>query len=244
MEAVSDSPRPPTDLSGASALDLPGLLADHHRITEPGDQLSLVLPDVSPLARVHLSDVLTGAGFSGAPDAAPSLSVLTRQWTLPDTVGPAMRMLVCGLNPSPAAADAGVGFARPGNRFWPAALAAGLVTVDRDPDHALAHHGIGMTDMVKRTTRRADELTDDEYDEGLGRLTRLVTVFRPSVVCFVGLAGWRTVIDRRAQTGWQDDGVVGAPTYLMPSTSGLNASSRLEDFVDHLTEASRPVARC
>ena len=34
---------------------------------------------------------------------------------------------MCGLNPSLYAADAGVGFARPGNRFWPAALAAGIV---------------------------------------------------------------------------------------------------------------------
>ncbi len=49
-------------------------------------------------------------------------------------------------------ADAGVGFARPGNRYWPAALAAGLVTVDRDARHALVHHGIGMTDLVKRAT--------------------------------------------------------------------------------------------
>ena len=32
------------------------------------------------------------------------------------------------LNPSEHAADAGVGYVTPGNRFWPAALAAGLVT--------------------------------------------------------------------------------------------------------------------
>ena len=54
---------------------------------------------------------------------------LTRAALLPDTVGPGMRLLVCGLNPSLHAADAGVGFVRPGNRFWPAAIAAGVVTV-------------------------------------------------------------------------------------------------------------------
>ena len=57
----------------------------------------------------------------------------TRARSLPDTVGPGMRLLVCGLNPSVYSADAGIGFARPGNRFWPAAIAAGIVTVDRDP---------------------------------------------------------------------------------------------------------------
>lgn len=31
--------------------------------------------------------------------------------------------------------------------------------IDRDPDHAHSHHGMGMTDIAKRTTRRADELS-------------------------------------------------------------------------------------
>ena len=51
-----------------------------------------------------------------------------------------MRVLVAGLNPSLYTADAGVGYARPGNRFWPAALASGLVTRDRDPMSALRDH--------------------------------------------------------------------------------------------------------
>ncbi len=38
-----------------------------------------------------------------------------------------MRLLVSGLNPSLHAADAGVGYIGPGNRFWPAVAAAGLV---------------------------------------------------------------------------------------------------------------------
>ncbi len=80
-----------------------------------------------------LTDVLVGAGFdvdTCVVDPADDFWVetrITRTRTLPDTVGPGMRLLVCGLNPSVYAADAGVGFARPGNRFWPAALAAGLV---------------------------------------------------------------------------------------------------------------------
>ena len=66
-----------------------------------------------------------------------------------------MRLLVVGLNPSLYSADVGVGYRRPGNRFWPAALGAGLVTRDRDPSHALRVHGVGMTDLVKRATSNA-----------------------------------------------------------------------------------------
>src|SRR5690606_34333915 len=109
----------------------------------------------------------------------------TRARSLPDIVARDMRLLVCGLNPSPAAADAGVGFFRAGNRFWPAALASGLVTRDRDPCHALTVHAVGMTDLVKRTTARADELSATEFHAGVGRVERLCAWLRPAAVCMV-----------------------------------------------------------
>jgi double-stranded uracil-DNA glycosylase len=162
----------------------------------------------------------------------------TRARTLPDTVGPGMRLLLCGLNPSLYAADAGIGFARPGNRFWPAVRAAGLATVDRDPDRALRDHGLGMTDLVKRATVAAAELRTEEYRAGLARVERLVTWLRPGAVCFVGLAGWRAAVDRRARPGVQPDGLAGVPVYVMPSTSGLNAATPLAALVEHLRAAA------
>jgi TDG/mug DNA glycosylase family protein len=192
----------------------------------------------------QLADVLIGAGFtvvecSRDPDDAFWLHArIERARSLPDTVGPNMRLLVCGLNPSIYAADAGVGFARPGNRFWPAALAAGLASRDRDPRHALTHHGMGMTDLVKRATPRADELTRAEYGEGAARVERMVRWLRPGAVCFVGLAGWRAAINRRAQAGVQPDGFGGVPAYVMPSTSGLNARVPPSELIDHLRGAA------
>ena len=150
-----------------------------------------------------------------------------------------MRLLVCGLNPSEYAADVGVGFARPGNRFWPAALAAGLVTRDRDPAHALAAHGVGMTDLVKRATPRADALTADEYRAGAARVERLVEWLRPGAICFVGLSGYRAAVDRRAVAGRIPDGFGGVPAYLMPNPSGVNAHARVDDLADHLRAAMR-----
>jgi TDG/mug DNA glycosylase family protein len=197
--------------------------------------------------RDHLADVATGAGFevdeialAGQGDGVPRVWVTgSRRRSLPDTVGPAMHVLVCGLNPSVRAADAGVGFVTPGNRFWPAAIDAGLVSLDRDPLHALDRHGVGMTDLVKRATRRADELDAAEYAAGLARVERLVSWLQPRVVCFVGLAGYRAAGHRKAQAGLQGNGIGGRPLYLMPSTSGLNAHSRLEDLTDHLREVRR-----
>ena len=161
---------------------------------------------------------------------------LTRALTLPDVVGPDMNVLICGLNPSVYSAEIGVGFGRPGNRFWPAALAAGLVSADRDPRSALTHHGVGMTDLVKRATPRADALIADEYEAGLARVEDLCEWLRPRVVCFVGLAGWRAAVDRKATAGWQERSLGGSEVYVMPSTSGLNAHARLDDLTDHLVE--------
>lgn len=210
----------------------------------PGRRFSLWNTD-------DLDAVLVGAGFDIEPpivkprtDAVPDIAVRgVRLRTLPDTVGPGMRLLVCGLNPSLHAADAGIGFVTPGNRFWPAAMAAGLVSADRDPFHALDHHGIGMTDMVKRSTRRADELATSDYVEGLARLERLVGWLAPDAVCFVGLAGYRAARDRSAVAGLQPESLGGRPAYVMPSTSGLNAHSRLDDLTEHLRAARRLAKR-
>ena len=156
-----------------------------------------------------------------AGDDGTLTSRVVRERTLADTVGPDMRLLVCGVNPSPYSADAGIGYARPGNRFWPAALAAGLVPVDRDPVAALAG-GYGMTDFAKRPTRTAAEVTRDEYGAGFARVAELVGWLRPGAVCFVGLSGWRPVVDRGAVAG--------------PQPTGVGRSTGLRDAVHQRTE--------
>ncbi|HWS46746.1 MAG TPA: methyltransferase domain-containing protein, partial [Acidimicrobiia bacterium] len=126
----------------------------------------------------RLRDVVKRAGFAidaFVDDGEEWIDVeATRARMLPDTVGPGMRVLIVGLNPSVYSADAGAGFARPGNRFWPAALAAGLVTRALDPFDALRSHGVGMTNLVRRATVRADELARAEYVDGAAALARLV----------------------------------------------------------------------
>ena len=188
-------------------------------------------------------DVVVGAGFdvvSVSPGADRVVRLGARRArTLPDTVGPGMRLVVCGLNPSIYAADAGVAFARPANRFWPAARAAGLASVDRDPLAALREHGVGLTDLVKRATVGAGEITTAEYRHGLARVARLCAWLRPAVVCFVGLAGWRAVVDRTARAGPQPAGLGDVPVYLMPSTSGRNAHTSLDELASHLRDAIR-----
>ncbi|HVX17691.1 MAG TPA: uracil-DNA glycosylase family protein [Acidimicrobiales bacterium] len=253
-------------LQHVDAATLPMALAGLHHSLSVGGQLELLAftgegewrsDDDLPGRRFTLwspeawLDLLMGAGFEvdqvderTAPPGQhwPAGMIrlrATRARTLPDTVGPGMDLLVCGLNPSCYAADAGAGFARPGNRFWPALTAAGLSdeATDRAPARLLAVRHIGMTDLVKRASVGAAELSTAEYRSGLARVERLCGRLQPRAVCFVGLAGWRAAADRKAVAGWQPRELAGVPVYVMPSTSGLNARTSLEVFTDHLKAA-------
>ena len=187
-----------------------------------------------------LRELVLGAGFEDVEVTEVEDDTWARgrrARTLPDTVGPGMRLLVCGLNPSLVAADAGFGFAGPTNRFWPVAVEAGLVTRPRDPLHALLVDGVGMTDLVKRATPRASLLSAGEYRSGAERVRRLVAWLRPGAVLFVGLEGWRAAVDRRAVAGAQPHGFGGVPAYVMPSTSGLNARTARAELVAHVRAA-------
>jgi TDG/mug DNA glycosylase family protein len=240
--------------------DVPLALADLHRVVRVGGTIRLALfagdqelegftaDDFAsgrrrfsawPLER--LGFVLEGAGFDVTSLITSERNDIhvtaTRLRTLPDVVGRGMRLLVCGLNPSIYSADVGVGYARPGNRFWPAAIAAGLVTRDRDAIDALTAHGVGLTDLVKRATVGADELSVAEYRHGLERLDALCRWLEPAAVCFVGLAGWRAAVDRKAVAGEQPRDVGGRPAYVMPSTSGLNARVPAAALAEHLRAA-------
>ncbi|CAN5692041.1 hypothetical protein BH24ACT3_BH24ACT3_07850 [soil metagenome] len=242
---------------------MPLALADLHRSLAVGSPVELLVfrgdqehggldgddfPDrrFSLWPEDELVDVLVGAGFDidefeALPDGdgrGRIRVVATRARTLADTIGPGMRLLVCGLNPSLYAADAGVGFARPGNRFWPALCAAWLSSVDRDPRGLLTLHGIGMTDLVKRATVAASELTTAEYRHGLARVERLCARLRPATMCFVGLAGWRAAVDRHAAAGEQPGRLARTPVYVMPSTSGLNAHATPAQLTAHLRAAA------
>ena len=229
------------ELHVSCALDAPVVLT-----VKRGDAELAELPDDSFGGRRFsqwepgpFTDVVYGAGFE--IDAARAddewITVEARRGRLlPDTVAPGMRILIAGLNPSLYTADAGVGYARPGNRFWPAALASGLLTRDHDPVSALRDHRVGMTNLVLRATPRADQVSSAEYREGTARVVRLVEWLQPGVLCVVGITGWRIAVDKKATMGLQPEPLGGRPVYVMPNPSGLNAHSKPADYVRHFQE--------
>ena len=230
---------------GKSALHLPAALTRLHREMNIGEEGTVCLAPSPSQAwtQERARDLIVGAGFeltgSCSLNQGAALVRIRRIQSLPDSVGPGMQVLIVGLNPSPYSADSGIPYGRPGNRFWPAALAAGLVSRDRDVDHALVSHKVGFTDLVRRTTRRAEEVTRREYGTGFERICRLAEWLKPKAACFVGLSAWRLVADKKAGPGWQEQPIGPSRVYVMPHTSGLNAHSRLEDLTKHLASVKQ-----
>ena len=90
-----------------------------------------------------------------------------RNTSLPDLVGPGLKLLFVGINPGLWTAATQTHFAHPGNRFYPALRLAGIVDRDldrgqpmTDEDRAyIIERGIGITNLVNRATARAGELS-------------------------------------------------------------------------------------
>ena len=213
---------------------------DGEGVIGPGEKVDLPGRFFAGWQADEVAAVVSGAGFDveGVAVQGDGLWIDARRArTLADMVGPDMDVLVCGLNPSLVAADAGFGFAGPTNRFWRAAIASGLVSRAKDPLHALHVDHVGMTDLVKRATPAAAAVSRAEYAAGAERVRALVEWLRPRLVLFVGLAGWRAAVDRKAGPGLQEERFAGVPAYVMPSTSGLNASTSYDALVEHMAAA-------
>src|SRR5215471_5930302 len=81
--------------------------------------------------------------------------------TVSDVIAPGLKVLFCGINPGLYSAAVGHHFARPGNRFWPTLHAAGFTERLLSPfeDATVLDRGYGLTNLVRRATATADELT-------------------------------------------------------------------------------------
>ena len=152
--------------------------------------------------------------------------------TLPDTVGPGLRLLFVGINPGLHTVAVQAPFARPGNRFYPALYLAGITdrVIDasaglREADRAhLVDRGVGVTSLVKAATRRADELTRAQLVEGAAELEQRVAALAPTVVAMLGVTAYRTAFARpKTAVGPQLETLGGARLWVVPNPSGLNA---------------------
>lgn len=153
--------------------------------------------------------------------------------TVPDLIGPGLRVLFCGINPSLYSAATQHHFARPGNRFWPTLHAAGFTPRLLQPweEQLLLEYGVGITNLAARATATAAELSTDELRAGRQRLERKVRRYAPEWVAVVGIAAYRTAFGRpKAGVGRQAERIGESGLWVLPNPSGLNANHQLPDL--------------
>jgi len=170
-----------------------------------------------------------------------------RDRRVPDLVRPGVRLLFVGINPGLWTAAVQAHFARPGNRFYHALHAGGVVGhkldvrggFDARSRSALLDRGIGITNLVNRATARADELEPAELRRGARSLARKVARWEPRVVAVVGITAYRTAFDRPdAVVGRQSEKLAGAELWALPNPSGLNAHYQIRELARLYREAA------
>jgi TDG/mug DNA glycosylase family protein len=172
-----------------------------------------------------------GAPAEHRPGRAEQLAAASK--TVPDVIGPGLRVLFSGINPSLYSAAVGHHFARPGNRFWPAIYAAGFTDRLLSPfeDGQLLRYSCGVTNLVARATGGADELEAEELAEGGRLLQEKVARYGPAVLAVLGVDAYRRAFRRPSAGPGRQDTMLGAiRVWVLPNPSGRNAHYGLADL--------------
>jgi len=140
-----------------------------------------------------------------------------------------------GFNPSIRSSETGHHFANPNNRFWKILFEAGITPRKFVPeeDSTLLELGYGLTNIVARPTKGADEITKEEYKNGKEILQKKIQKLKPLIVCFVGKGVYQEYSGKRnIPWGVQDTSVVtGTIDFVAPSSSGL-VRMKINDIID------------
>jgi TDG/mug DNA glycosylase family protein len=156
-----------------------------------------------------------------------------------DVIASNLQILFCGINPGLYSGATGHHFARPGNRFWKVLHAAGFTERLLAPHEELEllKSGYGITNVVARTTARADELTNEEVIAGGLKLREKVLQFKPKFLAVLGITSYRIAFNQpKAVLGLQSEHISKTQIWVLPNPSGLNAHYQIKDLARLFSE--------
>jgi len=171
-----------------------------------------------------------GCSSSGSTHASPKLPE-QHGLTVPDVLGPGVRLVFCGINPGRASASAGAAFANPRNDFWRLLHLSGFTPRLLEPQeqHELLALGIGLTNAARRTTRGSGDLRAADFEGAEERLRGIADKLGPKALAFVGKAAYTGVFGGRVDHGLQERTLETAMLFVLPSTSPANAAVPWEE---------------
>ena len=151
-----------------------------------------------------------------------------------DILGSGLDVIFCGLNPGASAASAGHNFSSRSNRFWTVLHLAGFTDVRLQPqdERRLLEYGCGITAVVGRPTKRADEVLSEEFRKARVGFETKIRRYAPRSIAFLGKRAFSIMIDQpKVHWGRQPMDFAGTMSWVLPNPSGLNRSFTLDALV-------------
>ena len=158
---------------------------------------------------------------------------------VPDVIRSGLEVLFVGINPGLYSGAVGHHFARPGNRFWKTLHGAGFTPRVLSPfdEKELLELGVGITNLVERATRGAEQLDAAELREGAGSVEAKICRHHPRLVGFLGVGAYRLAFGLpKATVGPQGRTICRAEVWVLPNPSGLNAHYQLGALISAFGE--------
>jgi TDG/mug DNA glycosylase family protein len=157
----------------------------------------------------------------------------------PDILAKGLDVIFCGLNPGSSAAAAGYNFSNASNRFWRVLHLAGFTDVRLQPqdERRLLEYGCGITAIVRRPTRRAEEVLPEEFRQARRRFEAQMRRYAPRSIAFLGKRAFSTMLGQpEVPWGRSPMNFAGTMSWILPNPSGLNRSFTLEALVSAYSE--------
>lgn len=162
----------------------------------------------------------------------------TRQ-DVPDYLDHGLKLVIVGLNPGRRSGATGHHYAFPGNQFWPLLYESGILPerLTYAQDHRVLEFGIGLTNLVDRTSRSSSDVSRAEMLAGAQNLRAKLLYYRPRVVCFNGMGIYQAFSGRQKVTlGLQAERLDESQLFVVPSSSGRTAAYQRPIKLGYLRE--------
>ena len=121
----------------------------------------------------------------------------------PDILERGLDVIFCGLNPALSAAVAGHNFSHRNNRFWAVLHLAGFTNVHLHPENErrLLEYGCGISAIIHRPTRRAEEITPEEFRKARSGFEAKMRHYAPRSIAFLGKRGF-SIMTGQSDVEW------------------------------------------
>ena len=195
------------------------------------DRVAEEAPGYTPPAEGGRPEVSAARG-TRTPPVGPGSRQGKAGHTLPDLPPRPGGVLVVGINPSPRSAERGHYYqGKLGLRLWKRLAQVGLLrdAVPGLEDAALVAAGHGLSDVVKRVTSSAAELTAQELREGAVALRAKVRDWRPALVLFVFKDAAVHTLGRRDLSPGPCGELEGIPAFLLSGPFARTADAKRVD---------------